>query len=44
MIIIKEYRGHIRNWESLCAELGIDPSLTREKREEEILVKAYEKW
>lgn len=44
MIIIKEYRGHIRNWESLCAELGIDPSLIREKREEEILVKAYEKW
>lgn len=44
MIIIKEYRGHIRNWESLCAELGIDLSLTREKREEEILVKAYEKW
>ena len=44
MITIKEYRGHIRNWESLCAELGIDLSLTREKREEEILVKAYEKW
>ena len=44
MIIIKEYRGHIRNWESLCAELRIDLSLTREKREEEILVKAYEKW
>ena len=44
MIIIKEYIGHIRNWKSLCAELGIDLSLTREKREEEILVKAYEKW
>ena len=35
MIIIKEYRGHIRNWESLCAELQIDASLTREKREKE---------
>ena len=44
MITIKEYRGHIRNWESLCAELQIDASLTREKREKEILIKAYEAW
>lgn len=44
MITIKEYRGHIRNWESLCAELQIDASLTREKREKEILIKAYEVW
>ncbi len=44
MIEIKEYRGHIRNWESLCAELSIDAALTREERENEILVKSYEKW
>ena len=44
MITIKEYRGHIRNWESLCAELQIDASLTREKREKEMLIKAYEVW
>ena len=42
MITLKEYRGHIRNWETLCTELEIDPTLTREKREEEILIKAYE--
>ncbi len=44
MITIKEYRGHIRNWESLCKELQIDASLTREEREKEILIKAYEAW
>ena len=44
MTIVKEYRGHIRNWKALCEELQIDTSLSREKREEEILVKAYEKW
>lgn len=45
MAELKKYRGHIRNWESLCSVLGIDPSpLSREEREKEILVKAYEKW
>lgn len=44
MIKIKEYSGHIRNWAALCEELGIDASLTRESREQEILVKAYEAW
>ena len=44
MIKVKEYRGHIRNWEALCAELGIDHSLSREAREKAILVKAYETW
>ncbi len=44
MITIKTYRGHIRNWEALCKELDIDPSLTREAREEAILIKAYETW
>ena len=44
MIKIQEYSGHIRNWEALCKELGIDSSLSREDREREILVKAYEAW
>ncbi len=44
MIEVKEYRGHIRNWEALCAELGIDKGLSREAREEEILKKAYAAW
>lgn len=44
MIKVKEYRGHIRNWEALCKELEIDNSLSREAREEAILIKAYETW
>lgn len=44
MIKVQEYRGHIRNWESLCKELGIDITLSREEREEQILIKAYETW
>ena len=44
MIEVKEYRGHIRNWESLCEELGIAKNLTREEREQQILVKAYSTW
>lgn len=44
MIIIREYSGHIRNWKVLCEELGIDASLSREEREQTILVKAYETW
>lgn len=44
MIKVKAYRGHIRNWQALCAELSIDLSLSREAREEEILIKAYQTW
>lgn len=44
MIELKEYRGHIRNWRTLCEELGVDGSLPREEREKAIIVKAYEKW
>ena len=44
MITVKEYSGHIRNWEALCEELAIDKALSREQREEEILVKGYEIW
>jgi asparagine synthase (glutamine-hydrolysing) len=44
MVNISEYRGHIRNWKALCEELGVSAELPREKREREIIVKAYEKW
>ena len=44
MLELKEYRGHIRNWKPLCEELGLDPSLSREAREKEILLAAYTKW
>lgn len=44
MIKVREYRGHIRNWEALCEELGIEKALSREEREPLILVKAYETW
>lgn len=43
-ITVKEYRGHIRNWEALCNKLNIDTSLSREERENEILIEAYKKW
>lgn len=41
---IRYFSGYIRNWESLCGELGIKLPLSRKEREEEILKKAYEKW
>lgn len=44
MIEVREYSGHIRNWESLCNELGINKNLSRKEREQEILIKSYEKW
>lgn len=44
MITVQEYRGHIRNWKALCEELGIENGLSREVREEQILIRAYETW
>lgn len=44
MITVKEYIGHIRNWKALCEELGVDAGLSRDDRERQIIVKAYEKW
>lgn len=44
MIKVLEYSGHIRNWEALCEELGIDKTLTRTAREEQIIIHAYETW
>ena len=32
MITVKTYRGHIRNWKELCAELEIDPALQEKKK------------
>ena len=43
-ILVKEYRGHIRNWDELCNELNISSSLSREERENQILIRGYEKW
>ena len=44
MTEIKTYRGHIRNHKALEAELGISADISREEREKQILIKAYEKW
>ena len=44
MVEIREYRGHIRNWAALVKELGIEEGLSREAREQAILVRAYETW
>ena len=41
---LKEYRGHIRNWKTLCEELGIQPASERKEREETIILKAFERW
>ena len=43
-ILVKEYRGHIRNWDELCNELNISSSLSREEKEKKIIIKAYYKW
>ncbi|MEE0957789.1 MAG: asparagine synthase-related protein [Ruminococcus sp.] len=43
-IQIRYFSGYIRNYKSLCAELGIDAGLSREAREEAILKKAYAEW
>ncbi len=44
MLHLRSYSGHIRNHKVLCEELFIEKGLSREKREEEIIIKAYEKW
>ena len=43
-LTLKTFSGHIRNWYNLCDLLGIDKNLSRAKREEKILIKAYEMW
>ena len=46
MIKLLEYKGHIRNFDSLIKELNIDESVlsNREKREELILTEGFKKW
>lgn len=44
MTELLEYRGHIRNWRSLCSELGVDSSLSREEREKSLIIAAYDAW
>ncbi len=44
MIVLKKYSGHIRNHKSLCEELGIDCSLPRKEKEEQIIIESYKKW
>ncbi len=44
MVRVQEYSGHIRNWKAICKELKIETDLSREAREEMILIKAYETW
>jgi len=41
---ITYFSGYIRNWKSLCGELGLSTDLSREDRENSILVKGYERW
>lgn len=43
MVQVRYYSGYIRNFKKLCEELGITP-LSREQREEQILIKGFEKW
>lgn len=44
MIELKKYSGHIRNHKSLCEELGVDSTLPREEKENQIIIAAYKKW
>lgn len=44
MTEIYEYRGHLRNWKALCAELGVDAGLEAKKREQAIITAAYDRW
>lgn len=44
-IKLMTYRGHIRNWQALSRELGVDcTGLSREEREEALLLKSYAQW
>ena len=44
MVKLETYIGHIRNWKALCQELGVDITLPRREREEELIKAAYLKW
>ncbi len=44
MAVLKEYRGHIRNWAELCEELGVSAALAPKEREKALIIAAYDKW
>ncbi|MBR1535211.1 MAG: asparagine synthetase B, partial [Ruminococcus sp.] len=44
MTEIRYFSGYIRNWKKLCTELGIALPLSREARENAVLLKGFEKW
>lgn len=43
-IELRYFSGYIRNYKKLCEELQIDPSISREAREEEILTRGFAQW
>ena len=44
MFTLKTYRGHIRNHQKLCTELGLSSELSRVEREKAIITEGYQKW
>lgn len=38
------YRGHIRNWKTLCEELKVDKNLPRHEREQALLLRGFAAW
>lgn len=44
MVQVRYFSGYIRNYKKLCEELGITLPLSRAEREEQIVIKGYEKW
>ncbi len=44
MIELRYFSGYIRNYKKLCEELMIDPSISREAREEAILTRGFAQW
>lgn len=41
---IRYFSGYIRNYKKLCAELNVALPLSRDEREQQILIKGFEKW
>ena len=44
MVQVRYFSGYIRNFKKLCEELEISLPLSREAREERILIRGFEKW
>ena len=43
-VTLRYFSGYIRNWRALCEELKLPLTLSREAREEAILIAAFERW